>query len=101
MFGRLRRSRRGADREIAILIPTRHSREGGNPEGGGRTALGGFPIYAMGLGARVLSESGFAGLEDSQDSPIARVFGGQALVRARIGGTLGCGENRKTGETKS
>ena len=57
--------------------------------------------HIKGLGMFLLSESGFAGLKDSQDSSGARVFVWQELVDTRIDGISSCGEKRKPGETKS
>ena len=58
---------------------------------------------SFGLGFRCtdLSESGFAGLEDLQDSAGERVRDRRALVGARIGGIFGCGEKREVRETES
>ena len=48
-----------------------------------------------------LSESGFAGLEDFQDSYGGRVCDRRALVGIRIGGICGCGEKRNRAEAES
>ena len=44
-----------------------------------------------------MSESGFTGLKDLQDSAGERVRDRRALVDIRIGGIFGYGENRKAG----
>lgn len=49
----------------------------------------------------LLSESGFEGLKDFQDSPSERVCDRQTLVGARIGEIFDYAEKRKMGETES
>ena len=46
-----------------------------------------------------LSESGFTGLKDFQDSAGARVCDRQALAGIRIGGIFGYAGKRKVGES--
>ena len=52
-------------------------------------------------GGAALSESGFAGLEDFQDSSGERFRQGRALIVIRIVGIFIYGEKRETGESKS
>ena len=48
-----------------------------------------------------LSESGFSGLKDFQESTGERVCYRRALVGNRIGRIFGYGEKRKVGESES
>ena len=53
------------------------------------------------LGAGVSSESGFTGLWDFQDFIGASSIGKRSLIRIRLGGVSGYGENVALGEMKS
>ena len=53
------------------------------------------------VGARILSESGFSGLWDFQDSPKRASAVPRALVHIRLGAIFSCGEKRESREPKS
>ena len=73
---------------LPLYLPLRHSREGGNPDGGRRRDA------RDGIRIRIYWVIGFSGFSQL-------VFGWRALIRIHLGEIPGCGEKRKLGETKS
>ena len=60
-----------------------------------------FPRKRESRKPRVLSESGFAGLKDFQDSAGERVCIRRAFAHIRLGGIFVYGEKRKLGKPES